>query len=152
MPSTLNDLFAQFEPAAKAAQEQGDKYLIIDPIYEHLETLQAAPFDEVLPRILKLIETWPEADYGGPGPFGSLIEEHPMASYTPALAQSLLRQPSIQVIGWLDRTTRVDDDMRERDPNPVGNAEFAAVLRQVLVHPGASQDCKDFAQDCLNDL
>jgi hypothetical protein len=152
MPTTLNDLFAEFEPAAKAAQEQGDKYLIIDPIYEHLETLQAAPFDEVLPRILKLIETWPEADYGGPGPFGSLIEEHPMANYTPALAQSLLRQPSIQVIGWLDRTTRVDDDMRERDPNPVGNPEFAVVLRQVLVHPGASQDCKDFAQDCLNDL
>ena len=152
MPTTLNDLFALFEPAAKAAQEQGDKYLIIDPIYEHFETLQAAPFDELLPRILKLIETYPEADYGGPGPFGSLIEENPMASYTPALAQSLLRQPSIQVIGWLDRTTRVDDDMRQRDPNPVGNAEFAAVLRQVLVHPGASQDCKDFAQDCLNDL
>ena len=152
MPTTLNDLFALFEPAAKAAQEQGDKYLIIDPIYEHFETLQAAPFDELLPRILKLIETYPEADYGGPGPFGSLIEEHPMASYTPGLAQSLLRQPSIQVIGWLDRTTRVDDDMRQRDPNPVGNAEFAAVLRQVLVHPGASQDCKDFAQDCLNDL
>ena len=152
MPTTLNDLFALFEPAAKAAQEQGDKYLIIDPIYEHFETLQAAPFDELLPRVLKLIETYPEADYGGPGPFGSLIEEHPMASYTPALAQSLLRQPSIQVIGWLDRTTRVDDDMRQRDPNPVGNTEFATVLRQVLVHPGASQDCKDFAQDCLNDL
>ena len=152
MRTTIKDLFAQFEPAARAAQEQQDKYLIIDPIYEHLETLQAAPFDEVLPQILKLIETCPEADYGGPGPFGSLIEEHPMAAYTPALLASLERQPSVQVIGWLDRTMGVDEDFQRRDPSPVGPGEFSAVLEKIIASPLASDDCKEFAQVCLNDL
>ncbi|CAM4271694.1 YecA family protein [Comamonas aquatilis] len=152
MSHSLDSLFAQFHHAAQAAQLQQDKWLIIDPVYEHMELLQAQPLEALLPRILALVEAWPELDYGGPGPFGSLIEEHPMASYTPALAASLLRQPSTQVIGWLDRTTRVDADMLARDPNPVGPAQLSAVLEQVLQHSGASADCKAFAQICLNDL
>lgn len=152
MSIPLQQIFIELAPAAKAAQEQKDSYLIIDPIYQHMEALQAAPFDALLPLILQLVETYPEADYGGPGPFGSLIEEQPMARYTPALAASLQRQPSTQVIGWLDRTTQVDDDMRQRDPNPVGNVELADLLRQVLAHPAASLECREFAQICLNDL
>jgi hypothetical protein len=132
--------------------DQQDKWLIIDPVYEHLETLQDAALEQVLPHILTLIETYPELDYGGPGPFGSLIEEHPMAAYTPALLASLERQPSVQVIGWLDRTMRVDEDFQRGDPNPVGAAEFAAVLRKIVDSPLASDDCKEFAQICLKDL
>lgn len=152
MSTSLTALFQEFDLAAKAAHEQDNKWLIIDKVYEHLKDLQAAPFDELLPHILQLIEIYPNLDYGGPGPFGSLIEDHPMASYTPALADSLLRQPSTQVIGWLDRTMRVDDDMRQRNPNPVDEARFAAVLETVLQHPHASDDCKAFAQMCLADL
>ena len=148
MRATLQQIFAELAPAAKAAQELQDKYQVLDPIYEHLDILEAAPLQELLPLILNLVETYPEADFGGPGPFGSLIENHPMASYTPALAASLQRQPSTQVIGWLDRTTRAEGD----EPNPVGHGEFAQILRQVLVHPKASGDCREFAQICLNDL
>lgn len=82
MSTTLEQLFSQFTNAAQAARDQQDKWLIIDPVYEHLETLQDAALEQVLPHILTLIETYPELDYGGPGPFGSLIEEHPMAAYT----------------------------------------------------------------------
>lgn len=152
MSNSLDSLFAQFHHAASAAQVQQDKWLIIDAVYEQMEALQAQPLDALLPRILALVEAWPELDYGGPGPFGSLIEEHPMASYTPALAASLLRQPSTQVIGWLDRTTRADADMLARDPNPVGPVELSALLEKVLQHAAASDDCKAFAQLCLNDL
>jgi len=150
--TTLEQLFSQFSSAAQAARDQQDKWLIIDPVYEHLETLQDAALEQVLPHILTLIETYPELDYGGPGPFGSLIEEHPMAAYTPALLASLERQPSVQVIGWLDRTMRVDEDFQRNDPNPVGAAEFAAVLQQIVDSPLASADCKEFAQICLKDL
>jgi hypothetical protein len=115
--TTLEQLFSQFTSAAQAARDQQDKWLIIDPVYEHLETLQDAALEQVLPHILTLIETYPELDYGGPGPFGSLIEEHPMAAYTPALLASLERQPSVQVIGWLDRTMRVDE-LSARRPEP----------------------------------
>ncbi|MBV8250104.1 MAG: hypothetical protein JO200_16860 [Comamonas sp.] len=152
MSAAIEPLFSAFATAARAAWEQQDKWLLIDPVYEQLETLQAAPLEQVLPRILALVESYPELDYGGPGPFGSLIEEHPMAAYTPALLASLERQPSTQVIGWLDRTMRVDPELQRRDPNPVGPAEFALALEKVLQHPGAAQDCKEFAQLCLNDL
>ena len=152
MSTTIEQLFSQFTRAAQAAQEQQDKWLIIDPVYEHLETLQAAALEQVLPHILTLIETYPELDYGGPGPFGSLIEEHPMAAYTPALLASLERQPSVQVIGWLDRTMGVDEDFQRGDPSPVGPGEFSAVLEKIIASPLASDDCKEFAQVCLNDL
>ncbi len=152
MSTPIEELFSQFRSAAQAASEQHDKWLIIDPVYEHLETLQASALEQVLPHILALIEAYPELDYGGPGPFGSLIEEHPMAAYTPALLESLQRQPSVQVIGWLDRTMRVNEDFQRGDPNPVGAAEFAAVLKKVIDSPLASDDCKGFAQLCLKDL
>ena len=150
--TTLEQLFSQFATAAQAAHEQQNKWLIIDLVYEHLETLQEAELEQVLPQILALIETYPELDYGGPGPFGSLIEEHPMAAYTPALLASLQRQPSVQVIGWLDRTMGVDEDFQRGDPNPVTAAEFAAVLRKVVNSPLASDDCKEFAATCLKEL
>lgn len=152
MHTTIEALFSQFNTAAQAAQEQHNKWLIIDLVYEHVETLQTAALDQVLPHILALIEAHPELDYGGPGPFGSLIEEHPMAAYTPALLASLERQPSVQVIGWLDRTMRVDEDFQRESPNPVGPAEFAAVLAKIVDSPLASDDCKEFAQICLKDL
>lgn len=152
MSTSIEELFSQFRNAAQAASEQHDKWLIIDPVYEHLETLQASALEQVLPHILALIEAYPELDYGGPGPFGSLIEEHPMAAYTPALLASLQRQPSVQVIGWLDRTMRVNEDFQRGDPSPVGAAEFAAVLKKVIDSPLASDDCKGFAQLCLKDL
>lgn len=152
MSTPIEELFSQFRSAAQAASEQHDKWLIIDPVYEHLETLQASALEQVLPHILALIEAYPELDYGGPGPFGSLIEEHPMAAYTPALLESLQRQPSVQVIGWLDRTMRVNEDFQRGDPNPVGATEFAAVLKKVIDSPLASDDCKGFAQLCLKDL
>ena len=135
MSTPIEELFSQFRSAAQAASEQHDKWLIIDPVYEHLETLQASALEQVLPHILALIEAYPELDYGGPGPFGSLIEEHPMAAYTPALLESLQRQPSVQVIGSLDRTMRVNEDFQRGDPNPVGAAEFAAVLKKVIDSP-----------------
>ena len=152
MSTTLEQLFSQFTSAAQAAQDQQDKWLIIDPVYEHLETLQDAALEQVLPHILTLIETYPELDYGGPGPFGSLIEEHPLAAYTPALLASLQRQPSVQVMGWLDRAVRAEGLDLPCGPNPVRPADYAAVLAQIAQHPLASDDCKAFAEDSLDDV
>ena len=75
-----------------------------------------------------------------------------MAAYTPALLASLERQPSVQVIGWLDRTMGVDEDFQRGDPSPVGPDEFSAVLEKIITSPLASDGCKEFAQVCLNDL
>lgn len=151
MPSSLTDVMLHLHTCAAQALAQDDKWLVIDPIYEQLDVLAALPFEQVLPQILQLIETYPTLDYGGPGPFGSLIEEHPLVAYTPALLDSLRRQPSVQVMGWLDRAVRAEGLDLPCGPNPVRPADYAAVLEHVLQHPLASSDCKAFAQDSLND-
>lgn len=152
MSFSLDTCFSTLHQAAQAATAQQDQWLIIDAVYAQLEDLQTQALPDVLPRILALIEAYPELDYGGPGPLGSLIEAHPMASYTPALLASLQRQPSTQVIGWLDRTLRAGEDVQRSNPNPVGPADFAAVLQAIQRSPLASDDCKAFAQVCLDDL
>ena len=152
MNPQLQARFVQFHKAAAQAQAQQDKWLIIDRVYEHMDELATYPIDQLLAQILQLVETYPQLDYGGPGPFGSLIEEHLLADYTPALAQSLQRQPSTQVIGWLDRAARTEGLQLPGGPNPVRPQQFSAVLRQVLAHPEASADCREFALICLKDL
>lgn len=149
--SPLPALFATFHGCAAQALQQDDKWLIIDPVYEHMDLLAAQPLEQLLPHILQLIETYPTLDYGGPGPFGSLIEEHPMAAYTPALLASLQRQPSVQVMGWLDRCVRAEGMDLPGGPNPVRPADYAAVLEQLAHHPLASAECKEFAAVCLED-
>ncbi|WP_313571667.1 hypothetical protein [Comamonas terrigena] len=99
MSASLPDLFAHFHACAAEALQQDNKWLVIDPVYDHMEQLAVQPLEQLLPQILQLIETYPTLDYGGPGPFGSLIEEHPLTAYTPALLASLQRQPSVQVMG-----------------------------------------------------
>ena len=151
LSSPLPALFARFHDCAAQALAQDDKWLVIDPVYEHMELLAAQPLEQLLPHILQLVETYPMLDYGGPGPFGSLIEEHPMAAYTPALLASLQRQPSVQIMGWLDRCVRAEGLDLPGGPNPVRPADYAAVLEQLLHHPLASDECKEFAQDSLED-
>lgn len=150
--TALSDLFATFHRCAADALQQGNKWLLIDPVYDHMEQLAAQPFEQLLPQILQLVETYPTLDYGGPGPFGSLIEEHPLAAYTPALLASLQRQPSVQVMGWLDRAVRAEGLDLPCGPNPVRPADYAAVLEQIARHPLASDDCKACAEDSLDDV
>lgn len=151
MSASLPDLFAHFHACAAEALQQDNKWLVIDPVYDHMEQLAAQPLEQLLPQILQLIETYPTLDYGGPGPFGSLIEEHPLTAYTPALLASLQRQPSVQVMGWLDRAVRAEGLDLPCGPNPVRPADYSAVLEQLLHHPLASEECKAFAQDSLDD-
>jgi len=151
MPSLLPTLFASLTEHAAQALQQDNKWLLIDPVYDQLDLLVAQPFDAVLDCILQLIETYPMLDYGGPGPFGSLIEAHPLAAYVPALVASLQRQPSTQVVGWLDRAAGAQALDLPCGPNPLRPADYVLVLEQVLAHPLASEACQDFTRMCLED-
>ena len=112
--------------------------------------MAAHDYPQVLARILALIEAFPELDYGGPGPFGSFIETQPVGAYSQALVASLARVPSVQVLGWLDRTMRMDAAQRAADGGLEAPA-FAAVAQAVLAHPLTSADCQSFGRMCLDD-
>ena len=152
MDNYLDSLFESFSAAARDAQAKDDKYIIIDKVCEYLDELAVYPFAEVLAKILALIEAFPQLDYGGPGPFGTLIEQHRFADYTPALLASIGRQPSTQVIGWLDRTMMVEDFQNGQGKNPVTPLQFAQCLRETLSGSQAATACKAFADICLKDL
>lgn len=147
MDSSLNSIFEQLFEAAAQSRAQDDHWIVIDCACEHLEVLDTFDYDAVLARVLKLIETYPELDYGGPGPFGSWLERKPVKAYEHALLESLARQPSTQVLGWLDRTLRIDDAEREAQ-KLLPKEQFAHLLEQVIAHPLAPEDCIDFARFC----
>lgn len=150
MNTALNSIFTTLAEAAEQSRAQGDKWIVIDCAYQHLDALRLHDYPQVLEQILALVETYPELDYGGPGPFGMLIEAQAIAAYEGALLASLARQPSCQVLGWLSRTMQLED--AERDAlGLISRARFAQLLEDVQVHPSVPKDCVDFAQFCQED-
>ncbi|MDR2011923.1 MAG: hypothetical protein LBQ20_02495 [Rhodanobacter sp.] len=152
MDNYLNSLFEQIRLAAHEAMSKGDKYIVIDKIYENRDDLSLFSFQDVLRKILSVIEEYPTLDYGGPGPFGSFIEEHPFSDYAPMLLESLFRQPSTQVVSWLDRSVMDNDFQNGMGTNPVTPTEFASCLMSIIKNPNASVECKEFSEMCLSDL
>ncbi|WP_137935786.1 hypothetical protein [Chitinivorax sp. B] len=151
MNNDLDAIFAILTSAAADASAKYDKWIVIDSAYAQQTALSTHDYQQVLTHILTLIEQYPELDYGGPGPFGTLIEAQPVGAYSQQLLDSLHRQPSIQVIGWLNRTMRMDGSERSISGG-VSEVDFTEALRMVLQHPLASEDCKSFAELCLTDL
>lgn len=150
MTTALNSIFTTLAEAAEQSRAQNDKWIVIDCAYQHLDALRLHDYPQVLEQILALVETYPELDYGGPGPFGMLIEAQAIPAYEGALLASLARQPSTQVLGWLSRTMQLED--AERDAlGLISRARFTQLLEDVQVHPLVPEDCVDFAQLCLED-
>lgn len=147
MEKALDLIFEELVGATQEATSKDDKWIIIDRAYAHLDDLSSHDYQQVLQRILALIEKYPELDYGGPGPFGSFLETQPVGAYSLELVASLQRQPSVQVLGWLDRTMRMDAAQRTADGG-IEPSYYADVVTTVLQHPMASENCKSFARMC----
>lgn len=152
MEKRTDAVFEILRAAAAEANARGDKWIVIDCAYEHMDTLGDHDFDEVLAQVLALVERYPQLDFGGPGPFGDFIEQQPVDAYASQLLESLERQPSVQVVGWLDRIVRAKGARRKKAWVALPPARFALALAAVLRHPLTTEDCKSFAQVCLADI
>jgi len=120
-----------------------DKAQNMGRLYEILDQLQALAPDlrsPVIPAILDLIERYPEADLGSPGPLVHELEAIP--AYEPFLRQSVLRQPADLTIWMVNRilNSEIPSDVRE---------DWLQVLRMVLTHPLASKAARQTAHDFL---
>lgn len=153
MDPYLENLFREFVDAARAAQESGDRYIVIDRIYEEVDVFSAFPFPDVLGQIVTLVEAFPEIDYGSPGPLGGFVEEHPASAYAPALIESLRRQPSTMFVGLLSRLMMDNDFQDGRSPPSLALArEVGKCFESIALNRDASDSCKDLAASCLQDL
>lgn len=152
MEKRTDAVFEILRAAAAEANAKGDKWIVIDCAYEHMDALGDHDFDEVLAQILALVERYPQLDFGGPGPFGDFIEQQPVDAYADQLLASLERQPSVQVVGWLDRIMRAEGCRRQKAWAAMPPSRFAVALEAVLKHPLAAEDCRSFVRECLADI
>jgi len=124
-----------FTPADK--EENPGRLYDIFSGFDLLPPESRAPF---LPAMFGLIERFPEAEFGTPGPLVHAIESIP--GYESLLQVSILRQPATLNVWMVNRilNSTISPEMR---------ANWLQVLRVVLAHPSASTKSREMAGDFL---
>ena len=92
------------------------------------------------PAMFSLLERFPDAEFGSPGPLVHELEAIP--GYLPLLHGSVRRQPTYHTIWMVNRllNTKLASDQRET---------WLSELRAVLEHPLASEQTRRAVEDSL---
>jgi hypothetical protein len=90
------------------------------------------------PRIFYIFETYPDADFGTPGPLVHLLEKHPGA-YENELEDSLQRRPSPHPVWMLNRILNLH-------LTPERRRHLLNLLQSVIANPRASDSAKSNAE------
>lgn len=109
-------------------------------IFDKLQALPPAQRSPVIPAILGLIERYPEAELGSPGPLVHELEAIP--GYESYLRDSLVRQPAYLSIWMVNRILNSELSADER-------SGWLQVLRSVLTHPLATADLRKGVSEFL---
>lgn len=109
-------------------------------IFDQLQGLAPELRSPVIPAILGLIERYPAADLGSPGPLVHELEAIP--GYESLLRDSVVRQPAHLSIWMVNRILNSELSADER-------SVWLQVLRSVLTHPLASSDLRQGASEFL---
>ena len=97
-------------------------------LYEILDGFDDLPSREaVLPAMFGILERYPDADLGSPGPLVHAIESVP--NYESALAASLSRRPTFLSVWMIGRILNSSISVGER-------ASWLERLREASIHPG----------------
>jgi hypothetical protein len=138
MSPSIDDLIAalrSFEPTS----DESDNVHRLNEIFEGFHLF--ADREEAAPEIFALVERYPDADFGTPGPLVHELEHLP--TYGRLLAASLQRQPTELAIWMANRllNSRLPPDKR---------AAWLACLTQVTTHPRASASVRESATRFLD--
>jgi hypothetical protein len=110
-------------------------------LYEIFEGFESFPSRELtIDSMLGLIERFPDADLGSPGPLVHELEAIP--GYEPFLLQSLRRQPADLTVWMANRILNTEL------PTEVRTA-WLNELRMVLKNPKAKESTRDAANEFL---
>ncbi len=115
----------------------------VEQLHQYVVPLAAFPPAERLPAvpaILNLIERFPDAEFGAPGPLVHELEAIP--GYENLLMGSLQRQPAGLTVWMANRILN-----SELVPNV--RATWLSILTDVLRHPNASEATKEVASEFL---
>ncbi len=133
MTRTVDDIIASlkvFEPTADGLDN-------VHRLYEVLEEFAGLPGNAgVMAALFELLERFPDADFGMPGPLAHALEaQH---GFRPLLAESMARQPT-ELGTWL--ANRLLNTRLPRDERAIWLGRLTAVAS----HPRASQAVKESA-------
>ncbi|GAB0168355.1 hypothetical protein LSPCS325_17920 [Lysinibacillus sp. CTST325] len=116
MEKKVEDYINELEQLIKLADQEKDKYLFQEQAYEimdEIEELENA-FDFVEPIFL-LVERSEDIDFGGPGPFGSFLENFYRNGYEDILVKSLHRKPKEYTIYLLERLCSDESNPKRKE-------------------------------------
>jgi len=94
--------------------------------------------NELCPAMFFLLERFPDAEFGSPGPLVHELEA--ISGYLPLLSDSVRRQPKYLTVWMINRVlnTNLPSDQREA---------WLSELRSALEHSLASAQTRRFAKD-----
>lgn len=122
--------------------DEGDNVGRLYAIIGCLEQLNPESRTPAVPAMFALIERYPEADLGSPGPLVHELESIP--GYEPYLRDSILRQPVDLNVWMVNRilNSEIQGSLR---------LSWLEVMAQVLKHPRASKEVRQLGADFLRD-
>lgn len=108
----------------------------VDFLYELTEKLILTQDSYLaIESVYKLIEKYPEADLGSPGPLVHFLEKFPDL-YVEPLKTSLQRRPTTLTVWMLNRIINGEENVIEK-------ANYLLLMRQLIDHPLVDNELKD---------
>jgi hypothetical protein len=133
----INDIIAvlnTFEPGRDDTDNLYRLYQLFEGFCSLPDRHRAAP------AMFGLLERFPDAEFGSPGPLVHELEAIP--GYLPLLRDSVRRQPTYHTVWMINRllNTKLPSEQR---------ASWLLELRAALEHPLTSEQARIFAEDFL---
>jgi hypothetical protein len=128
------EALAQFEPS----DDETDNVHRLRQLFEGFRTLENR--DPIAPTIFALLERFPEAELGSPGP---LVHEIEATTYdTKLLRESLRRQPAYLTVWMVNRLLNANPAQQIREM-------WLSELSAAVAHPKAPEGVREEAREFL---
>lgn len=137
MTSPTNRLIAELDAFAPF-DDEGDNTTRLEALMHVLSELPDPT--AVFPAVFALIERFPEAELGAPGPLVHELES--LGGYNQQLSLSVRRRPTDLTVWMVNRILNSSSAPQDRAP-------WLSLLRLAAEHPGASDPVKRSARDFL---
>jgi hypothetical protein len=138
MAATADEIIASLE--SFIAKDDGGDVETLDRITEGLDELPERL--RVVPAMFAVMERYPDADLGSPGPLVHSIERLPLADYESLLRNSVERQPGELNVWMVNRVLNSKVPAQDRE-------ELLTLLKLVTTHPRASRTTRQTAERFL---
>jgi hypothetical protein len=140
MPRTAEELSADLDSITDQDFNQ-DYYGVLDRMRVAADEILELPHPlDLAPHLFRLMERFPEEDFGSPGPIVHALEAMP--GFELLLRESVARKPTQHTVWMVNRllNSRLDDATR---------ASWMQALEAVLQHPECDEAARESATEFL---